>query len=431
MGSVIWLVGGFANTADVAWAGPPVGDPEAAPGQLLPDLFPDWMSSPAAEARAPGMTAPPVSEVIFPPQSIPLKFSHVLHLTLADAPTCSDCHRAAEGSMSALDNLIPTEQVCRDCHAIERARPDKAVPAGSPPARCDACHVGYDPSAPGLVARVDIPTPYIKFPHRTHVAAGMDCGACHGDFVARGVTLATRSELPKMATCRACHDGRRVAGNCTTCHLAAAGGTVRTVYPNGALVPSGTLRGAAHDLGFRTAHSAAAKTDPDYCKSCHRERFCVDCHSGAVKPFDFHGGNYVALHALDARRASMDCSACHRQQSFCVSCHERAGVTPASRGSEFVSDDPSRRFHPAGWADEGLMGPDHHGFAARRNIRTCVSCHREQFCVDCHSGQPGGMGISPHPPGFALSRSCRSLRARNPRMCLRCHISPDEVRCGG
>jgi len=409
-----------------AWAESPVGDPESEPAQSVPQLFPVVLPAPVVEAQ--GRARPPVSPVIYPDQQIPLRFSHVKHLSLPDPPGCADCHARAQQSMSSLDNLIPTEQACRACHAIDRTQPEKAVPAGAPPARCDACHVGYQAGAQ-LVARVVIPVPNLKFPHRVHTEKGMACAGCHGDLRAAGVGLATAAQLPKEATCLTCHDGRRAASACTTCHLADAGGYVRTAYPSGKLVPSGAQRGAAHDPSFRTAHAAAAENDPDYCGSCHSKAFCTDCHSGSLAPMDFHGGNYVAMHALDARRNVPDCSSCHRLQTFCTGCHARAGVTADGRGSEFDAADPARRFHPAGWAEQGAMGPGHHGFEARRNIKSCVSCHREQFCVDCHTAEPGSMGLSPHPPGWAASRRCRALLSRNPRVCLRCHLTPDELRC--
>lgn len=434
-----WLIGLLALAGGVlalppaprtwqqsALAEPPPGDPEREPGQATPALFPVLLPAPVAERV--GAARPPVSPVIFPAQRIPLRFSHVLHLTLPQAPGCADCHAAALRSMSSLDNLIPTEEACRACHAIDRSQPEKAVTAGQPPARCDACHAGYRPGA-RLVDRVSIPAPNLKFPHRVHVAQGMACSGCHGDLAAEGVALATRAQLPTMASCLSCHDGARAASACTTCHLADAGGHVRTAYPEGKLVPSGGLRGDAHDPGFRTAHAAAAENDPSYCASCHQKPFCVDCHAGEVKPMDFHAGNYVARHALDARRNVPDCSTCHRLQTFCTGCHARAGVSADGRGSELTPGDPARRFHPPGWADEGGIGPGHHGFEARRNITACVSCHREQFCVGCHTAEPGRIGVSPHPPGWAASRRCRALLARNPRVCLRCHITPDELRC--
>jgi len=377
-------------------------------------------SLPAALADSP--TATPVSPVIYPEQSLPLRFSHALHKTSA----CADCHPDALTSRSSLDLLIPGEDRCTPCHSIDRNNPDKVA---TPAARCTACHPGFQPGAP--VARAAIPRPNLKFDHRAHRARGLDCAACHGDL--RGVDLATRDQLPSMPLCLDCHDGRRASARCVTCHLADAGGRIQIHYPQGALEPSGNLRGDAHDLTFRSDHRAAAEGGQAYCESCHRKEECLECHDGVMKPLDFHAADYVQVHAVEARRGSPDCTACHRLQTFCVGCHSRAGVSADHRGSEYLppSEGPSgRRFHPPGWVEydgaalvtgDDSRGTNHHSFQAQRNIRQCAACHRESFCIKCHSAQPMSPRISPHPNGWRGSRRCESLRRKNGRMCLRCH----------
>ncbi len=436
---------------ELAWAGPPPGDPDTDPAPRTPVLFPVPLPMPisdmgegkaSAETKAkPGVgkvARAPVSPVIFPDQSIPLNFSHSQHLNMAEAPDCVDCHRKAKSSQSSLDVLVPTEASCRRCHAIDRTNPSKDVQPGQPPTRCDACHVDYLPNRP--VARVEIPSPYIKFSHAVHTSekVNIPCIHCHGDLAAEDVGLATRAQLPKMGLCLACHRGNEVSPHlatqgCTKCHLADVGGRVRTAYPSGLLIPSGVYMGAAHTAEFRTDHGAAAQNNSDYCAACHQQRFCADCHDGVVRPMDFHGNDYITLHVFEARRNQPDCSACHRLQSFCVGCHTRAGLSPDVRsGGEFRSDIVERRYHPHGYADS-IRGANHHAWEAERNLRQCVSCHREQFCISCHAGPnagPGaGSGISPHPPGWATSRRCQALRDRNPRVCLRCHVDLQMARC--
>lgn len=370
-----------------------------------------------------------VSPVIFPAQEIPLRFSHVQHLE-AEGINCEFCHEDAADSTSALDNLIPGEDTCDICHPIDRAQPFKEVP-GEPPARCDACHPGWTPESPE-VARVRIPRPNLKFNHKAHRDQGIPCRTCHGDMVTDRVDLATRDQLPTMSLCLTCHDGKQQSNECTLCHLAEQGGYVQTVYPEGTLEPSGVLRGDAHDLTFITDHAQVAANDPDYCESCHRRPFCVECHEGSVKPMQFHLGDYLAMHSIEARRNQPDCSGCHRQQTFCVGCHTRSGVTAGGRGSEFDSTEPDRNYHPPGWASLTDIGPQHHSLQAQRNIEQCASCHREQFCVQCHTAEVGNpVRANPHPPGWEVSRRCRALLARNPRMCLRCHTDGTLPTCGG
>ena len=354
------------------------------------------------------------SPVIFPEQRIPLAFSHARHLALPGVG-CARCHPAARTSRSSVDLLVPTEDACAPCHAIDRPGVRTPAPGATAAGTCTVCHPGA--SGP-TVPRVYIPPPNLKFDHAAH--GSVDCRTCHD---VAGVGLATRAQLPRMRTCLSCHDDRRAPQACTTCHLAGAGGRVQTRYREGALAPSGAIFGDAHGGDFLTRHAAVARTLERTCTSCHAESFCADCHQGAIKPMEFHAGNYVLTHAVEARRGAPDCSACHRQQSFCVGCHERSGV--GARGSDFVSGDPMRRFHPAGFGAEGG-----HGREARRSIQTCASCHREDFCAECHTAEPGAaMRVNPHPPGWRGSARCEALVKRTRRMCLRCHIGADDARC--
>ena len=375
------------------------------------------------------------STVIFPPQRMPLAFSHKLHL--AKHVKCDFCHEKAPTSHAASDDLIPSEDVCSTCHEIDRAHPersDKEVTA------CQSCHPGFDPKKPELpVEKHVIPAPNLRFDHAAHTSRGVACQKCHGDMTQ--VELASPRELPQMGLCLTCHDSRRgqlhAPSRCATCHLVKQDGTLKTQFPSGTLSPSGSLRGDGHGLSFRTNHAQVAREDERYCLSCHRQDECQQCHNGVVKPLDFHGNDYVSRHAVDARRNSPNCQACHRLQSFCLGCHERLGVTDLRTAPNpgFVPLG-SRTFHPAGWADPSAAGnPNHHAWQAQRNLKQCVSCHRQETCLECHgaasgAGRFGKMSVDPHPPGWRGSQRCESLADRNARVCLQCHAPDDpHVHC--
>ncbi|HEY6104430.1 MAG TPA: cytochrome C, partial [Anaeromyxobacteraceae bacterium] len=137
-----------------------------------------------------------------------------------------------------------------------------------------------------------------------------------------------------------------------------------------------------------------------------------------------HPGDFTSTHAVAARQNRPDCSACHRLQSFCTGCHERAGVGPNADvpGTSLYS---GAQVHPprSVWVD--VRGPQHHGVQAARNIGQCASCHREDQCLACHATTPTTssplypVGINPHPPGFA--GRCREMLAKNDRACRKCH----------
>jgi hypothetical protein len=421
-------------------------------------------SGPTPDGGAPAPTGArhpvvPPSPLIFPAQQIPLRFDHARHLKLG--ARCETCHLSAATSTSASDNLIPAEAACRSCHEIDRTQPAKAVPAGSPAARCDACHVAENgegwmpkagtagPAAQAAPPRVRLTNPNLKFNHGLHVGRGMGCALCHAAVEMEG--LATRADLPKMALCLGCHDGKQTTSRCGACHLTEPDGRLRTnlasaataavglLEGTGKLVPSGVLRGFdAHGPTFARDHAQVGREE-GYCLSCHKRSECVDCHGGTVRPFDIHPSDYVSLHGSDARRNTPDCSSCHRAQSFCIGCHQRAGVAADPSGgvpgtqprNPFGTGTGLKSFHPPGWVNEGGAGQSGHAQQARRNLRTCVSCHREETCLACHSTDPTrGMAVSPHGPGFAGTARCRSLSNKNRRACVKCHaLGAAEIDC--
>lgn len=373
-----------------------------------------------AVAAAPALPAPGAepSMVIYPPQAIPLTFSHARHLGAGE--TCASCHVRASTSRSSVDRLIPGEKVCARCHAIDRSQAKTST-------ACATCHPGFVPGE--ATARVEIPIPNLKFSHQAHAARGIGCRRCHGRVAAGG--LATRADLPAMAQCLGCHDGRTARDNCSLCHLAAGGGRLVTTFASGELIPESGTFGTAHTALFAVSHENAAHTAGKTCQSCHAQSFCTDCHNGSMRAMRFHPPGYLGQHGQLARQGTTDCTACHRLQTFCVGCHSRSGVVDDGRSSSAFSAPGiagRRRFHPPGWVAETVTGGGH-GIAARRNINTCASCHREEHCTRCHSAQPGAPRANPHPPGWANSRRCRALLSRNKRVCLRCHTAIAELSC--
>lgn len=354
------------------------------------------------------------SEAIFPPQSLPVVFSHRKHL--AKHIGCDFCHDRAPSSTSAADNLLPTADVCETCHPPSDAHPERNVGAA--------------------LARVVMPAPNLKFDHKTHVDKRIPCTRCHADMA--DIDVATRAQLPSMPLCLSCHDSRRAPlhgpSRCSTCHLIKPDSTLETDFPSGRLIPTGAIRGDAHTLEFRTKHAAVAGDDPRYCANCHRQDFCLSCHNGVVKPLDFHGNDYVSRHAIDARKDSPRCDGCHRAQSFCLGCHERMGVVDLRTGADGAfAPLGTRRFHPPGWNDPSAVNnPAHHKWQAERNLKQCVACHRQETCLQCHAtnaSEAGGMGkmwVNPHPPDWRGSPRCQALADKNPRVCLRCHAPTDS-----
>jgi hypothetical protein len=201
------------------------------------------------------------------------------------------------------------------------------------------------------------------------------------------------------------------------------------------LVPRSDTLEDRHGPGFANDHRRAAQRPDRTCGACHRESYCSDCHNGVVKPMDFHTGNYLQVHAIEARRGTPECSSCHRAATFCLACHERSGVgtraanvfgiQPAVAGAAPVS---AGAFHPSGWAGP-IGGVNQHAGAARKSLTSCASCHRDNDCIACHSAETMSIRATPHPRNWRGSAACRALDQRNRRMCLRCHVSAAQLGC--
>lgn len=378
------------------------------------------------------------SPVVFPAQEITIRFNHRLHVRELDL-ACTDCHTNATSSRLSQDSLLPKPTQCDGCHKTDH-RELHAVKSLTTEliSQCGYCHIGYQPEHGDRVRRQRFPAPHLKFSHQAHSVRNIGCAQCHGQ-VDR-VELATRDQLPRMRGCFNCHQMPEPArgdapGECTACHLSNAAGRMRTEFPEGRLEPPNWLFNAGHDANFLERHKFVAGNNSELCTSCHSESYCTDCHDGRVRPRNVHPNDFLSLHAIAARQNSPDCSSCHRAQSFCLGCHQRAGVTLSGPMENFAA---RGRFHPpkSVWTD-GAMGAEHHGSEARRNISACVSCHTESDCVLCHaaaelgggvSGRAGGItSSSPHGPGF--STRCRGALRRNARSCLTCH-HPQDAKLG-
>jgi len=402
------------------------------------------------------------SLVVFPEQSMPLRFNHQKHVKQLGVG-CATCHGAAKTSQKSSDSLLPPATRCDGCHGtnhrkLSQVTTDEPRPLG----QCNYCHVGYDPARPNLVARVVVPKPNLRFSHQKHVTGQrIACARCHGKV--EEVKLATRDQLPRMKECVTCHvlgsgDGSggtaalnakaapgapaapraKASGACTTCHLTDPNGLLTTTFKSGKLLPPPWLHDAGHGADFIERHKMVAGNDSKFCASCHQERFCVGCHDGNVRPRRIHPNDFLSQHAMAARQDNPRCTSCHQQQSFCLTCHQRSGVTMSGPIGNLAK---RGRFHPpkSQWTDAPRTA-GHHAWEAERNLNACVSCHQERDCASCHAtrgvGGPGpsigvgaGQGINPHPVGF-VSRCQQALR-QNARPCLTCHLPNDQdlLRC--
>jgi hypothetical protein len=377
---------------------------------------------------------------MYPPQRIALHFDHARHAKVGTS--CVYCHDQATKSRTVGDRLLPPPSRCDACHGSNHDRLDDVQPGVGAAAECTYCHAerGVRPAgtttagaAPTTsdaatilsaadVERTVLPPANLRFDHAAHTSRGIACARCHAG-VERG-GLATEAGLPRMDSCTSCHKpGGTGKDGCDVCHLTTVSGRLKTSFASGKLLPGRFMHDSEHGPDWVFRHKLVAGADSAACATCHAEEECVECHDGRVRPRQVHPNDWLGLHAIAARQEESSCTSCHRASTFCVTCHQRAGVAQSGP----LADSASRgRFHPprSVWTDPPRT-PSHHAWEAERNITACVSCHSERDCATCHAtaARGGQGGLSPHPMGFAAS--CGNAFARNPRPCLFCHDSGD------
>jgi len=375
------------------------------------------------------------SPIVFPEQKLTIRFNHKKHVKELKL-SCTTCHTRAKTSNHSADSMLPEATRCDGCHFTDH-RNLSAVTAesGELLGQCAFCHLGYDERHGNRVARMALPAPNLKFNHALHFERNIGCAQCHG--AVQELELATRDQLPRMRGCYNCHQMPEPArgaaqGACPTCHLTDPGGSLKTTFAAGMLLPPPWLHDSGHGPDWIERHKKIAGDESRFCANCHSESYCTNCHDGRVRPRRVHPNDWLSMHPTAARQNNPSCTSCHQQQSFCLGCHQRAGVTLSGPTSNL---DGRGRFHPPKslWT-EGLRGPGHHAWEAQRNLNACVSCHQERDCTTCHATAAvggrgsgltlgGGQGVNPHPRGFR-DRCGLALR-QNARPCLVCHHPSD------
>lgn len=134
----------------------------------------------------------------------PIAFSHTLHAGNLEIH-CAYCHIGADKSKHA---VLPSMNVCMNCHQV--------VKTESP--EIQKLTKLYKEEKPIEWIRVhDLPD-HVRFTHERHIAAGIDCAACHGD-VAR-MDRITQVKSLQMGFCLDCHRDPKVNApiNCQSCH---------------------------------------------------------------------------------------------------------------------------------------------------------------------------------------------------------------------
>jgi hypothetical protein len=160
-----------------------------------PDPLAD-ATSPALNQDATG-TAGPVD-----PTAQPIEFSHAHHVAEVGID-CQFCHAyARRGPVAG----IPSVQRCAGCHQTVLSERPEIVKVLE----------YWDNKEPIPWVRVhDLPD-YVRFSHKPHIRAGVNCADCHGDVAS--MEAAVQVESLSMGWCLDCHKEREASRDCLVCH---------------------------------------------------------------------------------------------------------------------------------------------------------------------------------------------------------------------
>lgn len=136
----------------------------------------------------------------------PIAFNHQVHV-VQNEMQCQFCHSGVASSPVA---GIPSVEKCMGCH--------EHIAVESPEIQKLAEYWANNEPIPWV--RVNYQPDYVYFAHHTHVAAGVTCGACHGDVA--NMTVAEQVVEMNMGFCLDCHadqeGGKEVLWDCAVCH---------------------------------------------------------------------------------------------------------------------------------------------------------------------------------------------------------------------
>lgn len=188
------------------------------------------------------------------------------------------------------------------------------------------------------------------FNHQVHFANNIRCAACHHEFPHKpGYTIHVDVE-----TCFLCHgrmhgaQGKLAPTECDVCHTA----DIEQTTPDHEEEDWRFVAGAE-----KAEHSRQALDRRLYCRMCHEDQFCLDCHEVSMPhPEEWLAGAHEKV--SDRERAS--CSACHRDSVFCNECHHIAYREVADWRTQHKSE------------------------VRRQSADSCYRCHSVPSCAECH-----------------------------------------------
>ncbi len=263
--------------------------------------------------------------------------------------------------------------------------------------------------------------PAYTFPHSTHVDADVACKNCHPMEKATKLEKGVRHvQIPahpaKLDACKDCHDTDPVAKPPVRAR------PFRFTFSHADHLPrvDGDCK-RCHPVPPESGDAATKMPPMATCTGCHTHQQdfltaqCKPCHldlKGYKPETAFkHEGDWLRAHGGLAKPSAESCVACH-DQTYCAECH--SPQTAAGRPSIIFPERVDRSFiHRGDYVSR-------HMIEAGANPASCRRCHGSPFCAACHTQQgltkfsPADSFRDPHPTGWATppSPGAKPLHAR-------------------
>ncbi len=163
---------------------------------------------------------------------IPARAAEQASVVQPDTGAGSDSALTADPNAQPIDfshtrHVVRAGIGCQFCHAYARRGPVAGIP---PVERCAGCHRSILSERPEIERVLDYwereePIPwirvhdlpdYVRFSHKAHIRAGVDCATCHGDVAS--MAIARQVESLSMGWCVDCHAEQEASRDCVICH---------------------------------------------------------------------------------------------------------------------------------------------------------------------------------------------------------------------
>lgn len=168
-------------------------------------------------------------------------------------------------------------------------------------------------------------------------------------------------------------------------------------------------------------HRAIAGKAQANCIECHNQAYCNECHTGGSVDVELrkqnfqrtyipknHRSDFISIHPIKAKDNPQTCVRCH-DQKFCSDCHSRFPKGMLTIKSHRPAGLNGQIYTASNWSMD-------HSAEARRNLQSCQSCHPQgDVCIQCHSSGKA----NPHPSNWKAG----NFKDRSGgKVCLKCHL---------